>query len=327
MITVSGIHKRFGRVRAVRGVSFEIPRGQVVGLLGANGAGKTTTMRIITGSIPPDAGTVTIDGLDVVERALDARRRVGYLPESAPAHAEMLVREYLDFRGRLFGMARTPRRTAIDRVIQTCQLRDVRRRRVGHLSKGYRQRVGLASALLHDPPVLVLDEPTNGLDPTQIREARTLIRTLASDRAVLVSSHILPEVEATSDRIIIMAAGLVRADAPTGHLLPEGGNGARPCLVEVRITESGGVEGVVATMRLIPGAKHVEMISREGPWVRLRIIPEAGDLRADIGEAATTAGLVIRELHHETPSLERLFMDVVAEARSDNVTNGEGQQA
>ncbi len=327
MIRVSGIHKRFGRVRAVRGVSFEIPRGQVVGLLGANGAGKTTTMRIITGSLPPDAGTVTIDGLDVVDRALDSRRRVGYLPESAPAHAEMLVKDYLDFRGRLFGLARTPRRAAIDRVIQTCQLRDVRRRRVGHLSKGYRQRVGLASALLHDPPVLVLDEPTNGLDPTQIREARTLIRNLAKDRAVLVSSHILPEVEATSDRIIIMAAGLVRADAPTGHLLREGGGTARACIVEVRATESGGVEGVLATMRLIPGAKRVDVISQDGPWVSVRITPEVGDLRADIGEAAAAAGLIIRELHHETPSLERLFMDVVAESRNEQVNGREVESA
>lgn len=313
MIRVVDIHKRFGRVRAVRGVSFEIPRGQVVGLLGANGAGKTTTIRVITGFLPPDRGTVTIDGRDVVEHSLETRRRVGYLPESAPAYGEMLVRDFLAFRGRLFGLGGQARRAAVDRVLGLCQLRDVRGRRVGHLSKGYRQRVGLAAALLHDPPVLVLDEPTNGLDPTQIREARSFIRELAKDRAVLVSSHILPEVEMMSDRVIIMAAGEIRADEATARL-----GGSESCIAQIRPSETGGMDGVLTTLRRAVGeGGRIEILIGNGceeRWVRLRVTGhgDGRDICTVVGEAVSAAGLAIRELRAESRSLERLFMDIVS---------------
>src|SRR5712671_529060 len=183
MIRVGSISKAFGRVQAVRRVSFEVPRGQVVGLLGANGAGKTTTIRMVTGFLPPDEGVITVEGFDTVRQSEQARRSLGYLPEAAPAYAEMAVEDYLDFRARLYSMRRAARKAGVERALGQCDLGSVRRRRVGQLSRGYRQRVGLAAAILHDPPVLVLDEPTSALDPRQIRHIRGLIRELAREKA------------------------------------------------------------------------------------------------------------------------------------------------
>jgi ABC-2 type transport system ATP-binding protein len=327
MIDVHGIVKSFGRVRAVRGVGFRIPRGQVAGLLGANGAGKSTTLRVITGFLPPDAGSVRIDGRDIIDDSRRARRSIGYLPESAPAYAEMGSEDYLHFRGRLYGMDRRTRKAAVERVVARCGLGAVRRRRAGHLSKGFRQRLGLAAALLHDPPVLVLDEPTSGLDPAQIREFRGLIRELAREpddpqgRTVLISSHILPEIEQTCDRVVIMAAGRVRADGPVDSLIQkEGGSGA--CLVEVK---SGGGDGVlertVGLLRQVGGVGEVE-VAGGGPdngWARLRVVaaangtaPGAGvDLREPVAVALREAGVLVRELRLDAPSLERLFLRIM----------------
>lgn len=307
MISVRGVVKSFGRVRAVSGVSFEVGGGQVVGLLGANGAGKTTTIRMITGYLPPDEGSVAVAGHDTVNDSLGARRSVGYLPESAPVYGEMSVDGFLHFRGRLYGLARPKRREAVDRVLERCDLREVRRRRVGHLSKGFRQRVGLAAAMLHDPPVLVLDEPTNGLDPRQIGQARRLIRELAEDRTVLVSSHILPEVEQTCDRVIIMARGRVRVDAEPSELL-DSLREAAPYVVEA----SG--EGVDAAMSAVPGVARVEpMEVGANRWVsyRLHAAPSAGDLREAIARTAQQRGVLIRELRRETPGLERVFLQLI----------------
>jgi ABC-2 type transport system ATP-binding protein len=233
MLCVRGVTKSFGSFRAVGGVggagggvgvgvSFEIAKGQIVGLLGPNGAGKTTTIRMITGMFPPDTGTITVNGSDTIDASIAARQAIGYLPESAPAYAEMAVEDLIDFRATLHGLPRRTRKAQVDRAIERCWLSDVRRRRVGHLSKGYRQRVGLAAAIVHDPKVLILDEPSNGLDPTQIAEMRRLIRELGQDRVVLVSSHILPEVEKTCDRVIIMIRGQVAADGTTASLTRSG---------------------------------------------------------------------------------------------------------
>lgn len=315
MIEVRNIEKAFGRVRAVRGVSFDVPRGQVAGLLGANGAGKTTTLRMITGYLPPDGGTVSVDGCDTLEDSLEARRKIGYLPESAPAYAEMSAEGHLMYRARLFGLPRRKRRAAVDRVIDRCRLNPVRRRRIGQLSKGFRQRVGLASTMLHDPPVLVLDEPTNGLDPAQIREARTLIRDLAEDRTVLVSSHILPEIERTCDRVIIMAAGRVRADGRTSDLL---GQQQGRYYVEIRMSgqhDGPSREQAVSLIRSIRGVE--EAVTPPGAadngWARLsvRAAPAAGDLREPIARAAGEAGAVIRELRTEAPGLESVFLEIM----------------
>src|SRR5687768_14971676 len=203
---------------AVDRVTFEVAKGQVVGFLGPNGAGKSTTMRMLTCYIPPTSGTATVNGHDIFHDSEEVRENLGYLPENVPLYTEMRVDEYLDFRGRLRRMDRARRKQRIDYVLERCWLKDVRRRIIGHLSKGYRQRVGLADALLHDPPVLILDEPTVGLDPTQIIETRRLITELGGQHTILLSTHILPQVEAVCDRAIIIAGGKIVAQGSPEEL-------------------------------------------------------------------------------------------------------------
>jgi ABC-2 type transport system ATP-binding protein len=218
VIVSSQLTKLYGAVRAVDGVSFEVPKGEIVGFLGPNGAGKSTTMRMLTCYLPPTSGTATINGLDIFHQSDQVRANLGYLPENVPLYLEMKVEEYLHFRGRLRKMDRASRRKRIDYVVERCWLAPVRNRIIGHLSKGYRQRVGLADALLHNPAVLILDEPTVGLDPTQIRETRKLIKDLGGDHTVLLSTHILPEVEAVCDRAIVIAGGKVVAQGTPEEL-------------------------------------------------------------------------------------------------------------
>lgn len=315
MISVRQAAKSFGTVRAVRGVSFEVPAGQVVGLLGANGAGKTTTLRMITGFLPPDAGRISVAGHDTLDDSLAARAALGYLPESAPAYGEMSVESFLHFRGRLHGLPRGRRRLAVEKALERCDLVGVRARRIGHLSKGYRQRVGLAAAILHEPKALILDEPTNGLDPRQIGHARTLIRDLARDCTVLVSSHILPEVEQTCDRVIIMARGLVKVDARPGELL-DSLREAAPYIVEVRPPAPGGAQAAGAFLAGVRGVATAQAAGEAGGgdgWSTWRVTarPEAGDLRETIASAAAARGVLIRELRRETPTLERVFLQLI----------------
>ncbi len=229
MIEARGISRRYGDRLAVDAISFEVTRGEVVGFLGPNGAGKTTTMRMLTGFLPPTDGTAVIDGHDMLTDPLRARRSVGYLPEVPPLYPEMDVEGYLRFVAAIKGVARTERRAAVERALLRCGLTDVRRRVIGELSKGYRQRVGLAQAIVHDPPVLILDEPTVGLDPVQIREIRTLIANLArpasggAQHTVILSTHILSEVEAICQRVILIHRGRKRLDAPLAELVQGGG--------------------------------------------------------------------------------------------------------
>lgn len=212
MIAVNHLTKYYGEYPAVRDVSFEVPKGRVVGFLGPNGAGKSTTMRILAGYLTATSGKASIAGFDVFNDPIEVRRRIGYMPESCPLYGELRVEEYLRFRAGLKGLGWRARRQRIDFVVNRCWLKDVRRQLVGTLSKGYRQRVGLADALLADPPVLILDEPTAGLDPTQIRETRKLIRELGTEHTMLLSTHILSEVEMTCDSVIIIYEGQVVAD-------------------------------------------------------------------------------------------------------------------
>lgn len=330
MISVRDITKAFGRVRAVRNVTFEVRPGEVVGLLGANGAGKTTTIRMITGFIPPDAGRIIVAGHDTMNASEQARRAIGYLPEAAPAYGEMATEDYLDFRARLYSVRRRERQSAIETALDRCELREVRRRRIGHLSRGFRQRVGLAAAILHNPPVLVLDEPTSALDPRQIRHIRSLVRELASDRAVLVSSHILPEVEQTCDRVIIMARGQVRVDARPRDLL-ESIRGAAPYVVEAKgsaercLEVFGGVPGIArASVDTPPTAVSgaATPLAQSG-WVTLRLwaSPDAGriampDLREAIARKAAEASILLRELRREMPGLERVFLELIESEES-----------
>jgi ABC-2 type transport system ATP-binding protein len=218
MIEVANLSKRYGDLAAIRDVSFTASDGQILGFLGPNGAGKTTTMRIITGFMPATAGTVRVDGFDVFEQSTEVRRRIGYLPENPPLYNDMTVDGFLRFVARLKGMGRVDIAAALERVVETCGLAGVRDRLLGHLSKGFRQRVGLAQALIHDPPVLVLDEPTIGLDPKQIIEIRRLIRTLGGKRTVVLSTHILPEVSQVCDKVVIINDGRIVVEDTLANL-------------------------------------------------------------------------------------------------------------
>jgi ABC-2 type transport system ATP-binding protein len=209
MLEVRNLTKRYGDITAVDDVSFSAAQGQILGFLGPNGAGKTTTMRILTGYLPATSGTAKVAGFDVFTESAEVRRRIGYLPESPPLYADMTTESYLRFVARIKGMAKADVEDAMDRAIKTCGLETVRDRLLGHLSKGFRQRVGLAQALIHDPPVLVLDEPTIGLDPRQIIEIRSLIRQLAGQRTVILSTHILPEVSQICEKVVIINEGRV----------------------------------------------------------------------------------------------------------------------
>jgi ABC-2 type transport system ATP-binding protein len=222
MIEVRNLTKRYGELTAIEDVSFTVVRGEILGFLGPNGAGKTTTMRIVTGFMPATTGTVTVDGFDVFEQSFEVRKRIGYLPENPPLYTDMTVDSYLRFVARIKGIAKGAIGEATDRALETCGLANVRSRLTGHLSKGYRQRVGLAQALIHDPPVLVLDEPTIGLDPRQIIEIRTLIRRLAGERTVILSTHILPEVSQICEKVVILSNGRVALEERMENLLKQG---------------------------------------------------------------------------------------------------------
>jgi gliding motility-associated transport system ATP-binding protein len=221
MIEVAKLSKRYGDIPAVRDVSFSAAPGQILGFLGPNGAGKTTTMRIITGFMPATSGTVRVEGFDVFEQSTEVRRRIGYLPENPPLYNDMSAETYLRFVARLKGMARSEIAHALERVLETCGLTGVRDRLLGHLSKGYRQRVGLAQALIHDPPVLILDEPTIGLDPRQIIDIRSLIKSLGGKRTVVLSTHILPEVSQVCDKVVIISEGRVVVEDLLANLTRE----------------------------------------------------------------------------------------------------------
>jgi ABC-2 type transport system ATP-binding protein len=314
MIAVHEITKTFRNLRAVDRVSFELPAGQIAGLLGPNGAGKSTTIRMITGSLAPDAGTVTIAGIDPRQDSRAARAAIGYLPESAPLYPEMSVTGYLLYRARLWGLDRSERRRAVGRAMERTRVDDVARRRIGHLSKGYRQRVGLAAALVHNPPVLILDEPTNGLDPSQIRTARSLIRELAEDKTMLLCSHILPEVERTCDRVLVMAGGRVRADGTPAELLASAPGPIR-YTVELRTNPAAGPEHAINALASVPGAASAVRDAEQPAdhargWTRVVVhaAPGAPDLRETIAGALEDRGLFVRELTRVTPSLESLFI-------------------
>jgi ABC-2 type transport system ATP-binding protein len=218
MIEVKGLVKNYGNKRAVDGISFAVRRGDILGFLGPNGAGKSTTMKMITGFLRPDAGTATVDGIDVVDHPVAVKRKLGYLPESAPAYGEMTVDEFLGFVAEVRGFKGTGRESQVDRAVGLTHLESVRKQTIETLSKGYKQRVGFAQALLHDPPVLVLDEPTDGLDPNQKNEVRALIKSMAVEKAVILSTHILEEVEAICNRVIIISQGKVVADETPAQL-------------------------------------------------------------------------------------------------------------
>lgn len=307
MIEVRNLSKYYGAHRAVDNISFTVADGEIVGFLGPNGAGKTTTIRILTCFQPATSGSATVAGHDVFTESLAVRAAVGYMPENVPLYPEMRVREYLRFRGKLRGLDGTAREAAIDRVTQRCWLQDVINRPISQLSKGFRQRVGLADALLHNPPVLILDEPTVGLDPTQIRETRSLIRELAQDHTVILSSHILPEVEATCQRIIIIHKGKLVASGSPSELRERISEGAK-VIAEIK----GAPDEIGAAVRQLPGVTDVRAERRDG-WTRLAVVA-ASDLRETIAQTAFARGWAVRELHRDAASLEDFFVKIVTGA-------------
>jgi gliding motility-associated transport system ATP-binding protein len=317
MILVREISKSFGSLRAVRDVSFELPAGQIAGLLGPNGAGKSTTIRMMTGFLTPDHGSISIVGLDIHQHPAKAKSQIGYLPESAPIYPEMSVQGYLKHRAKLYKVPGREIAPAIDKAMAQTKITDVARRRVGQLSKGYRQRVGLAAALVHNPQVLILDEPTNGLDPTQIREARSLIRELSEHRTTLLCSHILPEVERTCDRVIVMAGGEIRADGSPSELI-NASSGPTRYVVEIRTNPSAGIKHALRILAAIPGVAAtkpapVQPDDTNSGWSTIEIEAAAGegDLREAIAAAGEDQGLFIRELRKLVPTLESLFIQLV----------------
>jgi ABC-2 type transport system ATP-binding protein len=312
MIHAKGLSKWFGRFLAVDSIDFSIEAGQVVGFLGPNGAGKTTTIRMISGYLPPTAGTITVDGFDAVRAWREVRQRIGYLPEAAPLYGEMRVREFLDFRAKLFGLPRADRRAAIDKALDRCKLIEVQHRPIHQLSKGFRQRVGLAAAIQHEPPVLILDEPTVGLDPSQILESRKLIRELAGKHTVLLSTHILPEVEVTCDRVLMIARGRIRAEGTIDELREKAADRSS-YVAETDLRDA------LSVLRSLPGVMRVDAHSLRGAWQRMTIDPkpDAGDLREAIAQALAAKGGRVRELHRQTPTLEQLFVRTAAEAEAD----------
>jgi ABC-2 type transport system ATP-binding protein len=307
MIEVRNLVKRYGPTVAVNDVSFDVPRGEVVGFLGPNGAGKTTTMRIITCYLPADSGQVTVDGYDSFEHSLEVRRRIGYLPESAPLYLDMGVIEYLRFAAGMRGIVPGEHDRRIRRMVEVCGLGPMLQKDIGQLSKGYRQRVGLAATLIHDPEVLVLDEPTSGLDPNQIMEIRDLIRQIGREKTVILSTHILPEVEATCSRVLIINDGRIVASGTTEELTRMSAGRAttvlslraRAAAVEPKLRALEGIESV----RLLEGgsdsASRWEVVS-----------PSQADIGAALFHLAVQSDWVLTELHTASLSLEQVFLQL-----------------
>jgi ABC-2 type transport system ATP-binding protein len=311
MIEVKNLSKSYGPFLAVDNISFRVEAGEIVGFLGPNGAGKSTTLRILTCYQPATGGSARVAGFDVFTQSMEVRRRIGYLPEGNPLYPEMRVREYLNFRGKLRGMDRSERGEGIKRVTERCWLGDFVERPIGQLSKGMKQRVGLADALLHDPDVVVLDEPTIGLDPNQIRETRKLIGDLAKRHTIILSSHILPEVEAVCERMIIIAGGKIRASGSINQIRDRI-TGASRLIAEIR----GPKQEVESAIGAIQGVKHVEGKASDG-WNRLRVDGVEGkDVREEIAGLCAHKNWGLRELRLEVGSLEEFFTQITAEAHS-----------
>jgi ABC-2 type transport system ATP-binding protein len=310
MIQVRELTKRYGPITAIDRVGFEVAAGEILGFLGPNGAGKTTTMRIVTGFVPATSGSVAVAGFDVVEHPLEAKRRIGYLPENPPVYAELTVLEYLRFAGRIKGVSRRSLPAALDRVVGQCGLGEVRRRLIGNLSKGFRQRVGLAQALIHDPPVLILDEPTVGLDPKQIIEVRELIRSLGGAHTIVLSTHILPEVTATCQRVVIIHEG--RVVAVDTHA----GLAARLRKSEkIRLTVFRPGPDAEETLKSLPHVVGVAPEPSDGSGGRSWLVEaDLGyDVREELARCAVTRDWGLAELRPLVMSLEDVFLKLTAE--------------
>lgn len=306
MIEVSNLIKRYAGRTAVDDISFTVARGEIVGLLGPNGAGKSTTMRVLSGFMPATSGTVRVAGLDVFHDSDAVRRHIGYMPENNPLYPEMRVREYLKFRARLKGLSWRRSRERISTVMDQCGLADVSRRIIGQLSKGYKQRVGLADALVHEPDLIILDEPTIGLDPQQIRSVRALIKSLAGKHTVLISTHILPEVEMMCGRVLIMLDGRVLASDTPENLQRRMAGGSQ-VIAEIAAPAA----ALQQAWEHLIGVEHFDVTATDGDFFRCALTPQDGqDLRPAIYALARENGWMLRELTRSRHSLEDIYVQV-----------------
>jgi ABC-2 type transport system ATP-binding protein len=324
MIEVQHLTKRYGPFTAVDDVSFRVEKGEILGFLGPNGAGKTTTMRVLTGYMPPTEGVAVVAGYDVFQKPLEAKRRTGYLPETPPLYPEMTVREYLTFvsRIKLRGVSKAERAERVNAAMRKTRVDDMANRHCVKLSKGYKQRVGLAQALLHDPEVLILDEPTAGLDPKQIIETRDLIRSLAGDHTIILSTHILPEVAQTCQRVVIINRGRVVAE-DTPQNLTHQLQGAATLYVQVD-----GSRGDTTALQAIPGVRTVTITEPGDTLVGYEIEAEPSrDVRRDVARTVVDRGWGLLEMRPTRMSLEEIFLQLTTEERPEDRLESRPQEA
>jgi ABC-2 type transport system ATP-binding protein len=314
MIDVSGLTKRYAGATAVREVSFSVARGQIVGLLGKNGAGKSTILKVLSCFLPATSGTVRVAGFDVFHQADDVRRRIGYMPENNPLHMDMRVKEYLKFRARLKGLSMAKTRERVDTVLQQCSLTDVHRRIIGQLSKGYKQRVGMADALVHEPELIILDEPTIGLDPNQIRSVRQLIKDLGKRHTILLSTHILSEVEMACSHVLVLHRGrMLASDSIEG--------------LQRKIFESGAVVAEIAApigeltqcFAECASVQSVDIAPSDGDYLRCTLVARDGeDLREVVYDLVAPRGWKLRELTRGKHTLEEIFVKMTRDKEEDH---------
>lgn len=322
MITVKDLTKRYARTVAVDSISFEIPKGQIVGFLGPNGAGKTTTMRMLTCFLPPSGGSANVAGFDVLENPLEVKKRIGYLPETPPLYPDMTVADYLEFVGKLKGMGGPELKRRAGEVCERCNIADVREKLIHKLSKGYKQRVGLAQAIIHNPDVLILDEPTSGLDPNQIIQTRKLIESLAADHTIILSTHILPEVEQTCKTVMIIAKGkLVATDSVEN--LQNRARGGHSVIVEV---EGADPEAVQHRLESVSGVSRVAFKEKHGPGLVFEVdAMKDRAIRGDLARCVVESGWNLNELRPASMSLEAIFLQLTGSEPAANAAEGENQ--
>jgi ABC-2 type transport system ATP-binding protein len=317
-IAVRNLTKLYGAEKAVNDISFDVKTGEILGFLGPNGAGKTTTMKIITCYMPPTSGMVEVEGLNIAEHSFEVRKKIGYLPEMNPLYLDMNVVEYLEYSARLHGLSNELLRSRLKEMIDVCGIAEVRHKDIGELSKGFRQRVGLAQAMIHDPEVLILDEPTSGLDPNQIVEIRNLIRQLGRAKTVVLSTHILSEVQATCDRVIIINEGTIVADG-TLEQLQQDFRGSEKISLELKASTTNAMTSMYPKLKEILHVESVEYSGQEGDVHKFSILTQKGfDIREEIFRRAVSEGWVLMEMSRKATSLEEVFHKLTtAETASD----------
>ena len=305
MIEATGLSKVFGRRMAIENINFKVNSGEIVGLLGPNGSGKSTTIKILTGVIPASSGTATLAGFDLFQETMEVKKNVGYLPENPPVYFDMIVEDYLKFAAKLHFVPRSKLNASLDHALEKTGLREVRKRLIGNLSKGYRQRVGLAQALVHDPKIIILDEPTVGLDPVQIIEFRELIKSLRGSHTVILSSHILPEITATCDRVIVMNRGVMVAQ---NTLEPE---------VTYKMIVKDANESGLKSLRRVPGVHSIEVLpSPPDQKLIIKMTPSQNDFRTELLHIALKEKMGVLEFTHENQGLEALYLQLTSQESS-----------